>query len=188
MVVDEVSGVALREFVLYRGENFWLQTSGRYFQSGRKGSSERLLHRRVWIDNFGSIPEGFEVHHKDDDWRNSDPDNLELMAGADHRRLHALQRNATQAGYASSLRGLAAGRDKAAEWHRSEQGRAWHSQTAINNVWRPDRAMLPRTCIRCNSQFEAFFARAMYCSNSCIQKAAYARRGRADRKRKRVDV
>ena len=62
--------------ILYAGERFRIQTTGRYYQSGRKGSPERLLHRRIWIDNFGAIPEGFVVHHKDGDWTNNRIENL----------------------------------------------------------------------------------------------------------------
>lgn len=44
--------------ILYKGEPFFLQTSGRYYQSGRKDASERLLHRRIWIENNGPINKG----------------------------------------------------------------------------------------------------------------------------------
>src|ERR1700752_314884 len=132
--MGEVFSMAVREFVLYRGEKFWLQTSGRYFQSGRKDASERLLHRRIWIDNFGEIPSGYEVHHKDYNWRESSPENLELLEGSYHSRMHMLRRNATAGGLRATHNALASARPKAAEWHKSTAGRKWHSENA-QKLW-----------------------------------------------------
>lgn len=46
------------------------------------------IHRLVWEKHNGSIPNGYIVHHKDEDKLNWDIDNLELMSRADHVDAH----------------------------------------------------------------------------------------------------
>ena len=76
--------MAKRERIVYRDTVYWIQNSGRYFSAREPVHGERMLHRRVWAERKGPIPEGHEVHHKDRDWRNSEIGNLELLTEADH--------------------------------------------------------------------------------------------------------
>lgn len=58
---------------------------GKYFQ--RDGVR---LHRVVWERHNGRpVPDGFHVHHRDEDRSNNAADNLELLEGAEHLALHA---------------------------------------------------------------------------------------------------
>lgn len=78
-----------RQRVTYRGDSFSLTSSGYY----RRTSEPRLLlHRVIWEDEFGSIPSGMEVHHKDGDGTNNDLDNLELLSSSEHALLHKERR------------------------------------------------------------------------------------------------
>ena len=163
--------MAQRESVLYRGERFWLQTSGAYFQSGRTNRAERLLHRRVWIDAHGPIPAGHDIHHRDENWRNNAPDNLELCRRGEHQRQHMLARNATPAGRRATFAALERARAAAPAWHRSADGRAWHRQHAQEGWAR--REPIQRTCRVCGTSFEAYFARARYCSPACSQSVQF---------------
>lgn len=163
----------MREFVLYKDEKFFLQTSGCYFQSGRKGG-ERLLHRRIWVDNFGPIPGGLDVHHRDEDWRNSTPLNLALIPSSEHKRLHMLARMAEPAFRAAAIQTLRDNSDKAAAWHRSPEGRAWH---AVNGAqaWEK-RQSIPAKCTVCGKDYETYFeSRSRFCSHACEQKESYKR-------------
>jgi HNH endonuclease len=54
--------------------------------ANRKNNSE---HKVVYEENFGPVPAGFHVHHRDEDPWNNHPDNLEALDGLEHRRLHA---------------------------------------------------------------------------------------------------
>jgi len=47
------------------------------------------LHRYIWEEEYGSIPDKMILHHKDGDGSNNDLSNLELMSHTDHRRTHA---------------------------------------------------------------------------------------------------
>ena len=50
-----------------------------------------LLHRYIWEKYHGTIPDGYEVYHKDGNRRNYDVDNLELLTAIDHHRYHAIK-------------------------------------------------------------------------------------------------
>lgn len=47
-----------------------------------------FVHRLVWMEHNGPIPEGFHVHHKDGDKTNNEISNLELLSDSMHAREH----------------------------------------------------------------------------------------------------
>ena len=48
----------------------------------------KLLHRLVYEENYGPIPEGFHIHHLDNDKTNCNPENLLLLSKSNHHKLH----------------------------------------------------------------------------------------------------
>jgi len=46
------------------------------------------IHRLVWIENHGFIPDGFIIHHKDENKLNWDISNLELLNRSEHIKEH----------------------------------------------------------------------------------------------------
>ena len=164
--------MAAREFVFYKGEKFWIQTSGRYFQSGRKDASERLLHRRIWIEHNGPIPDGVQVHHKDGDWRNNDVANLELVNRSDHASHHMLERWSDPSDAANMRQALGRAIDAARDWHSTPEGLEWHKQNG-KKTWEK-REPKDCTCVVCGSVFSSFFpARSKFCSKKCTQAHYY---------------
>ena len=50
-------------------------------------------HHLVWRENTGHVVQpGEHIHHKDENKRNNDFDNLRLKGKSEHRREHALKR------------------------------------------------------------------------------------------------
>lgn len=45
-------------------------------------------HKYIWEQEYGPVPEGYIIHHKDEDKLNNSLDNLELLTKAEHMRLH----------------------------------------------------------------------------------------------------
>ncbi|MCP4535792.1 MAG: HNH endonuclease [Chloroflexi bacterium] len=63
------------------------RSANRYF-SGRVNGKTELLHRQVYRDCVGPIPEGSHVHHIDGDEENNQPANLEVLTKGNHAKWH----------------------------------------------------------------------------------------------------
>ena len=126
--------MANNESVIYKGEVFAVLNTGRYYCSGRHGGknvgNERLLHRRIWVEHNGKIPENHHIHHIDDNWRNNNIENLECIEASEHSRLHMEERFKDDTYREKNRRQLIESSEKAKEWHKSEEGREWHKQHA----------------------------------------------------------
>lgn len=131
-----------------------------------------LLHRDVWELHHGPIPAGWHVHHKDGDPGNNAIDNLECLPPADHAREHEDARRVvgTSVEHLALLDRI---RPAAAEWHRSEEGRAWHREHAKESLRKAHAARKPAAeracrCTECSKEFIARSPKAMYCSDECL--------------------
>lgn len=126
---------------------------GYYFQH-----DGQRLHREVWKAHYGDIPDGYEVHHKDQDRANNQIENLELMDGSEHNSMQ----------------------EAAKAWHSTEDGAAFHSKLAKANWGK--RKEIEYVCSFCGKLFRT---RHMYgegqnrfCSANC--KAAALRKRRRE--------
>lgn len=138
---------------------------GNYFQ--REGVR---LHRVVWSRTHGrEVPDGFHVHHDDEDRSNNDPDNLVLLPGPEHTSLH-------QTGHQRGVPAVAIEAAKA--WHGSEQGLAWHREhyASTADQLQRDASFI---CEQCAAPFVAK-ARGSnrFCCNGC--KSEWRRRSGLD--------
>lgn len=158
------------KFVVYKGEKFWLQSSGRYYQSGRKDAPERLLHRRIWQDIFGFVPAGYHVHHKNGDWTDNALSNLECLLASEHQRNHLAERIANGT-FPEAAVGLAKAREAAKVWHASPEGIAWHVKHG-HATWQK-RKQVTLSCFVCYGLFLTYWSDSKFCSKSCQQKLGY---------------
>ena len=148
----------------FKGVRFYL--CGDYFQQNGKA-----LHREVWAETHGPVPEGFEVHHRDHDRSNNSLGNLELLEGTEHARLHANNLENRR----RALEQLPAARELAKEWHQSEEGRAWHKEH-YSKMSDALHAREERTCEECGTLFLGLVGkpeRNRFCSNKCKTKWRY---------------
>ena len=81
------------ESVVFDGVYYSRRNGARYYTARRWDSKLRRywddsLHRAVWRFHHGTIPNGFDVHHSDEDWNNNDISNLECITRAEHNRRH----------------------------------------------------------------------------------------------------
>ena len=53
------------------------------------GDDHFLEHRLIYEAYHGPIPEGFQVHHRNENTKDNDPDNLEALSPGDHKKMHS---------------------------------------------------------------------------------------------------
>jgi hypothetical protein len=73
-VLDPETGCLLWQKCLWNG-----------YGSDRQG---KPAHRTAWIERYGPIPEGMDLHHKCGVRHCVNPDHLELLSHGEHSRLH----------------------------------------------------------------------------------------------------
>ena len=154
----------------FNGERYY--RCGRYFQ--RKG---RRLHRAVWEAHNGPVPDGWHVHHKDNDRSNNAPENLVALDVAEHL--------GGEHGAESGERGrlsIGAAREAARHWHGTAEGRQWHSQHYELHIRPVMEATARRSCDQCGRSYECRAARirqSRFCSSACKARALRSRRANA---------
>lgn len=174
---------------IVREEVVWNRKTYRRYPNAKQSSHRRyfscagsFLHRDVWRATYGEIPKGFHVHHKDGDPANNDISNLECIAGRDHFALHresCSKRSKTP----EHLAHLDAIRHKTVDWHRSDEGRAWHKENAKLSLAKarlvPRFSKAPeiiRNCEHCKKEFTTKNTRKIICSVSCESKRKRAKK------------
>lgn len=160
--------------ITYRGVTYKRNPNGkqrahRVYYAAPRGCGRDYLHRDIWRDHNGrDIPDGWHIHHTDEDPFNNDPSNLKLLSPAEHAQEHAEQFSDRRREWINSVRPLAA------EWHRSEEGRAWHREHG-KRTWEDRQPEHRKTCESCGEEFSAWFDDARYCSRRCINRAREAK-------------
>lgn len=167
----EFNGVAF-----YRYPESPVRTHRVYYTPGiaDRQRGVQALHQEVWKAAHGPIPDGHDIHHSDHDPENNALENLVCLSIAEHRGGHARERGRSE----QQLRHLERIRPLAVEWHRSEEGRLWHSENG-RRAWER-RESVERTCAYCGRRYECQTNRATdrFCSNRCT--AAERRRSGVD--------
>ena len=146
-----------------------------------EGKRERL-HVYVYRTRRGEIPDGYQVHHKDEDKTNNEPGNLALLSGHEHLSWHG--QHISEERREEMRRNLIENAiPKAAEWHRSPEGRAWHSRHAREIEYKTHDYV----CDQCGINFTGGGRKTgnHFCSNNC--KSAYRRMMGFDNIEKRCD-
>ena len=144
------------------------------------------LHVAIWEDaNGAQAPKGYEVHHKDGDTFNCDPDNLECLPMRVHR---SMPKDVDREKVLAHLEGI---RPLASQWHKSEEGRKWHRENTAKHLAaaRAARlAMQPReggVCVWCGGDFTHKNSRKKFCSAPCANRASRYETGKT---RKVTDI
>lgn len=158
--------------ITFNGVEYRLMGAGRYYLSqsntnrGRK--NPKGLHTAIWEFYSGKkVPKGYCVHHKDGNVFNNEYSNLECLPIREHAAMHTKERYMDADYREKQLGYLRDAQEKAAEWHRSEEGRKWHIEHARNIDWTPK---FECKCAQCGKIFKACHHNTMFCSASCGEK------------------
>jgi hypothetical protein len=145
----------------------WTKMKGRGYYQCTKAIKPRNLHQYIWQKHNGEQPAGYDVHHIDHNKDNNDISNLELISRKDHAKHHG--QHWTEERKAKQRQHLEAIKDKAAAWHKSPEGREWHSKNALGRKKPRHKGI----CSVCGNEYE--YAKSSqankYCSNKCAAKA-----------------
>lgn len=163
------------------------EKTGYYLSSKTIGGKRKRLHVYMWEKHNGEIPEGYEVHHVTGDKSRNEIADLALLKAEDHRRYHA--ENLTDERKAKMRENLIKKAiPKAAEWHRSEEGREWHRKHG-HDVWK-NRKPITYQCTNCGAEFESLNVYSeksnRFCSNNC--KSAWRRRLGIDDEQRNCEI
>lgn len=165
--------------VVFNGETYVRNPKSRYYFKRTTRNSERRgakqLHRAVWEFYNGPVPDGCHIHHIDGDIDNNDISNLECISPTEHLSMHGKRNMEDPEFRRKALETLDAAREKAAEWHHSEEGREWHvrhTEESLAKAWEK----VERTCEVCGKKYMAT-KRSHYCSPRCECEARRRRNG-----------
>ena len=149
--VIEFNGVSYR--LMGGKKRYYLSQSNT--NAGRK--RPKGLHVAIWeFHNGRSVPRGHDIHHKDGNNFNNEPDNLECLSRRKHRAEHPVADMPRQLAHLEKIRPLAA------PWHSSPEGRAWHSKVASQ-----PRVLVDCSCAQCGKVFQSKHSTARFCSEYC---------------------
>ena len=163
---SENKGVAVCDGYKFRRD----MKTGYYLSSRRTDAGKReRLHCYVWRRYNGAVPEGYHIHHKDEDKGNNSIENLICVLGTSHTSYHSAKR--AKENYDAMCRNLVTNATpKAAEWHHSKEGWAWHSAHAKETIENLEER--PYTCECCGKVFyKKPLGTVKFCSNRCKTKA-----------------
>lgn len=133
-----------------------------YWAHPERNKSPISLHREIYKDAFGTIPEKHVIHHKDGDSQNNVIENLECMSVSLHRKLHT----SSEEHKALARKNLAKyAQPKAKLWHGSKGGLAWHKEHAKNTLFTDPKQSF---CQECEKKFSyTSIAGGKFCGRKC---------------------
>ena len=140
-----------------------------YFKRTMGDGRPVFLHRYVYETERGPIPDGWHVHHKDENRQNNSIENLECLSPEDHRAEHEPWGGDRE----RMLSHLERVRPLTKAWHSSPEGLAKHREIGAKS-W--DGFVGEQLCCKqCGTQFVAktLGSRDKFCSNAC--KSAWRR-------------
>jgi hypothetical protein len=153
---------------IFNGKEYKLYSTERYFSRGKK-----RLHVEVWKYYNGEIPKGYHIHHVDGNTQNNDIKNLNLINASLHLRYEGKKRFKENPEFYKSFH--AKGIEKAKEWHKSDEGRKWHSEHG-KKTW-INKPIFKKNCVVCGKEYETPFPnRSKFCHQNCKAQALRNRR------------
>jgi hypothetical protein len=143
----------------------------KFYQDKQKGywisTTEPRIRAHVWVwkSIHGNIPKGYHIHHRDENKSNNSIENLELIHSSRHLSIHSSKpENKERARKrAEKIRPLTK------EWHRSKEGRKWHSEHAIRCNF-GNGEYFDYKCFECKKPYRSKVKaenRSKFCCNAC---------------------
>lgn len=162
-----------RETIIYRGKKYHRYPESKrrqlkvyYWRHDTWKEPPVALHRQLWIDNFGEIPKGHIVHHKDGNSLNNLLDNFQLMERKEHSRMHMLTPERREMSRQIAIRRIPqsiAALNKFRKTKRAKLHQKFHVKESIHYA-----EAQHAKCLECNKDFTFVIKRgAKFCQKLC---------------------
>jgi hypothetical protein len=159
------------ECQVFNGVRFYRTPDRGYF--ARRTPNIVYMHRVVYEAVNGPIPDGWHVHHINGDKGDNRPENLAAMPAFNHLSLHA--NSSKWVGSEANKQQLREAAVKAKDWHKSEEGLAWHAEHG-RRTWE-GRKPVAAVCTVCGADYETFYPKtSRFCGKRCKGKAFQERK------------
>jgi len=158
----------VRRYIEFDGLKFYPDKRGYWLGHVPGAKSPIRLHRYVWEYYNGPIPDGYDIHHIDHNPDNNEIDNLEMLSESMHSAVHSAEMSEELSErFRKNLDENA--RPKAVEWHKSEEGRAWHKKHYEENSRALFTSKVKKVCAVCGKEYETNYSTrySRFCSNNC---------------------
>lgn len=156
-------------YIEYDGIRFYEDKKGYWIGQvwDEAGKPHRVrLHVYVWEKFNGPVPEGYDIHHIDHDPSNNEIENLIALPESEHHRLHMAKRNTAE--LTKILETYAV--PKAVEWHKSDEGKAWHREQYQKSLAPHLDERITLACQWCGKEYQVsplMRSHSRFCSNKC---------------------
>lgn len=161
MYISHSDTIRYMEYQIHSGRKFYQDKKTGYWIS--TDHPRTRAHRWVWENHHGKIPNGYHVHHRDENKSNNEISNLTLLTQSDHCRHHYTEeKRQASSNLMDKIRPLTK------EWHGSEEGKKWHQAHGILS-WK-DRKEIEIICKICQKLSKTKTYHQQFCSNSCKSK------------------
>jgi hypothetical protein len=138
------------------------ESDRRYYKTSAN-VDEKYLHRAVWAEKNGKIPDGYHIHHINGNFLDNDISNLKCLSVEEHSAIHP--GNPSMQKYC-----LSRARGGAIKWHKSKEGSEWHREH-YNRYKHKLHAKVAKICTQCGSSFCGQQGETVkFCSNKCKSK------------------
>lgn len=146
----------MEKVVIEGFEYYW---DGRYYARHKGLDTPVRAHRELWMEAFGPIPNGYHIHHLDENRKNNALSNLLVVKASEHLRGHMLQEDRKQ----QSRQSIAIAAEAAKAWHSSEEGKQWHRKH-FDSVM---EKIGDKVCDECGTEFTPANFRQRFCCKRC---------------------
>lgn len=162
-------------YAYFDGYKFRKDTKRGYYLSTKNiGSSRMRLHVYIWEYHNGSVPAGYQIHHKDENKDNNEIENLACMTKKEHLNWHG--ENMSEERKEESRENLKKAQLEAAKWHSSPEGIEWHKKHAANSILKIK--YYDSECLECGKKFKSEKPHGKFCSPNC--RSNYRRKSGVD--------
>jgi hypothetical protein len=159
--------------ILY-GKKFYLDQKTGYWISTQ--SPKIRAHQWVWKHHHSLIPNGYHIHHRNENKSDNRIENLELIEASRHLSIHSSKPENKE-----RVRKLVDKiRPLTKAWHASEEGIKWHKQHA-KEMGFGQNPMVDYVCDQCAKPYQSNVPsknHSRFCSNNC--KSAWRRAQKKD--------